>query len=86
MAVLGAYCEIWASGAWHVLSIEQALTYPRDRLMRCPECLGRVRPHSAGRDGQGAHFEHEHRHEGCSRSDAFKGVKSAHPSPARMRR
>ena len=86
MAVLADDCELWANERWNVLSIDEALKYPRGRLMRCRECLGVVRAHAAGKDGQGAHFEHEHRHEGCSRSDAFNGTRSPHPTPARMKR
>ena len=86
MAVRSEDCEIWANKGWHRLTIIQALGYPRDRLMRCPECFGSVRWHKAGADNlPPAHFEHHQRHEGCSRSDAFNGVRSPHPQPARPR-
>jgi len=85
VAVLAADCELWADKAWHVLTIDDALRYPRDRVMRCRECHGQVHAHRAG-GGQSAHFEHEKRHEGCSRSDQFGGIKSPHPLPARPRR
>ena len=38
------------------LSRHYALT--KGAFMRCPECHGRVRDHSAGRDGMSPHFEH----------------------------
>jgi hypothetical protein len=54
---------------WKVISIQEALQTP-DEIFRCVECHGRVRPHNASKD-QSAHFEHEQRHAGCSRSDGY---------------
>lgn len=56
---------------WQVISIHEALRLRiSEEIFRCIECHGRVRPHNAS-DSQGAHFEHEQRHSGCSLSDAY---------------
>jgi hypothetical protein len=64
---------------WLVISVDEALhVRMADEIFRCRECHGRVRPHEAS-ENQGAHFEHEQSHPGCSLSDAY--VKGTPQSP-----
>jgi len=49
--------------------------------MRCPECHGRVRAHSAGRDGISAHFEHRENNPGCYLGYNFDGVERKRRKP-----
>lgn len=77
---LAEQCEVkkWLTDAtgqrrrdWCVISIQNALRLRlADEIFRCVECHGRVKPHSAS-PTQGAHFEHEQRHAGCSLSDGY---------------
>lgn len=71
--------ELSANKTWVSIDIDTALSMPRTRLMRCPDCHGRIRAHKAGRDGQKAHMEHYERHEGCARGDCFNGSATRHP-------
>jgi hypothetical protein len=71
-------CELFANKAWVSVDIDTALKMPKRRLMRCPECHGRVKAHRVGADGQREHMEHYERHIGCSRGDCFNGVSSLH--------
>jgi hypothetical protein len=68
-----ATCELYANQTWNSIGISDALRMPRSRMMRCPECHGRVRAHRQGTTGQREHFEHYERHKGCSRGDCFDG-------------
>ena len=70
--------ELSANQTWTPIDLDHALTMPRSRRMRCPECHGRVRAHKAGQDGQKAHMEHYERHAGCSRGDSFNGTPAPH--------
>ena len=72
--------ELHANGRWEPIEMELALKMPSSRRMRCPECAGRVRSHSVGRNGQKAHMEHYERHKGCSRGDCFDGTARPHHS------
>jgi hypothetical protein len=72
--------ELYANKQWHSIEIELAFQMGPSRLMRCPDCHGRVRAHKAGTTGQRAHMEHYERHCGCSRSAAFGGERPPHPS------
>jgi hypothetical protein len=72
------FCEIKSFGCWEQIPLEQALGMPKDRLMRCPECHGRVRAHSTGKNGEAAHFEHHERNPGCSLGHYFDGTKKLH--------
>lgn len=71
--------ELHANKCWNPISLAHALTMPRSRRMRCPECHGRVRAHRQGSDGQKAHMEHYERHVGCSRGDSYDGNSRLHP-------
>lgn len=71
--------ELHANRTWNPISIAVALSMPRSRRMRCPECHGRVRAHREGTTGQRAHMEHYERHTGCSRGDCFDGNSRPHP-------
>ena len=83
MGVRASDCELWGNGGWHLRTIEQVLGWPREKLLRCVECHGRVKWHKAGADNvPPAHFEHYVRHPGCSRCDQHDGSRSPHPSPA----
>jgi hypothetical protein len=74
----GESCELKAFGKWEAIELSQALKMPRERLMRCPECWGRVRAHAAGKDGQVAHFEHYENNPGCSLGFNFNGTRRKH--------
>jgi hypothetical protein len=75
-----AECEVKVKGAWLSVTIDKALGLHPERVLRCPECHGRVRAHNASEDGgMRAHFEHRVGHEGCSRGHYFKGHSSPHP-------
>lgn len=79
------WCELWASGKWHDISIDQALSDYAERILRCPECHGAVKAFNAGPNGKPrAHFEHKARHPGCSRGDCFDGTQRPHPKPVRV--
>lgn len=71
--------ELFANKRWNMISVEHALSMPRSRVLRCPECQGRVRAHREGSTGQRAHMEHYERHKGCSRGDCFDGTSRPHP-------
>lgn len=71
--------QIFANGAWTPIDLALALKMPKRRVMRCPECHGRIRAHKVGANGEKAHMEHSERHKGCSRGDCFEGVTSMHP-------
>lgn len=73
-----ATCELKAHGKWQPIELALALRMPRERQMRCPECHGRVRAHSAGRNGQVAHFEHYENNSGCSLGFNFDGTSRKH--------
>jgi hypothetical protein len=61
------------------MHVDDALTN-RGAEMRCPECHGRMRVHKEGTTGQGAHFEHQQSHVGCSFSAKWDGKsRSRHP-------
>jgi hypothetical protein len=66
--------EVKGFGVWTGLSIDDALLLKK-RILRCPDCHGRVRPHAEGKDGQSAHMEHYERHQGCPRGDCFEEAK-----------
>ena len=74
----GPICELKIKGTWQAITLDQALRLDKGRLMRCPECHGRVRAHSAGRDGMSAHFEHRENNPGCYLGYNFDGVKRKH--------
>ncbi len=71
--------ELFAYKTWTPIELSVALTIPRTRRMRCPECKGRIRAHKEGSDGQKAHMEHYEAHTGCSRGNSFNGEVSHHP-------
>ena len=58
-------------GRWELISIEQALE-TREQYAHCPECDGLLRPHRRGRNGMGAHFEHQHENSNCSLCYTYK--------------
>lgn len=67
MAVTADRCELWASGTWQNVSVEDVLEKWTERKLRCVECKGAVRAHRAGPEGMPpAHFEHRQAHRGCS--------------------
>ncbi|PZR81630.1 MAG: hypothetical protein DI537_37940 [Stutzerimonas stutzeri] len=75
--------QVFASGSWHGVSTDVALTLAKSRTMRCEDCDGAVRMHRES-DIARAHAEHLERHDGCPRSDEWrKGpkVRSRHPHP-----
>lgn len=75
-----ATCELKLKDGWTAIPIDKALSLHPERLLRCPECYGRVRAHKASEDGvMRAHFEHRIGHDGCSLGHYFKGTKSRHP-------
>lgn len=71
-------CDLKIRGAWQAITLEQALRLDKGRLMRCPECHGRVKAHSAGRDGMAAHFEHRENNPGCTLGYNFDGTQRVH--------
>lgn len=76
-------CHVFANGAWHGLSLDDALTLAKKRTKRCEDCDGEVRVMREG-PGSPAHAEHVHRHEGCPRSDVWKNgpkIRSRHFNP-----
>ncbi len=75
------YCEIWRPRAWRAVTVQYALSHPGG-LLRCIECHGAVRPHTAGPRGiPRAHAEHRVGHPGCSLGHYFDGTKTPHPNP-----
>ena len=52
-------------GRWELISIEHALE-TKEQYAHCPECDELLRPHRRGRNGMGAHFEHQHENSNCS--------------------
>lgn len=73
-------CEVRVRGAWVRVSLDDALNrLDASRPKRCIQCHGEVRAHAEGRDGMAAHFEHRHRHKGCSFGDCFDGAVRPHP-------
>jgi hypothetical protein len=71
--------ELHANGIWQPIELELALKMPKTRRIRCPECHGRVRAHTAGKNGMKAHMEHLERNPGCPRGDCFDGTPRRHP-------
>ncbi len=70
-------------GQWRPLHIDLALS-SRKKRMRCLECKGPVRLHSASENGMAAHVEHAKRWEGCPRCDHYDGG-SLRPHPIQVR-
>ena len=71
--------EVFTKGRWQPVSLELALKLHKERLMRWPECHGKVKAHAASKGGMRAHMEHYDRNEGCSRGDYFDGTPKLHP-------
>ena len=81
VAAMSDTCELYANKAWHLITVEQALTSYAERVLRCTECRGAVRAHRASNDGaMVAHFEHKVGHSGCSRGYNFDGTPKPHPA------
>jgi hypothetical protein len=66
---------LWALGADTVGAGAKNAKGSPDAL---PECHGRVRAHSTGKNGEAAHFEHHERNPGCSLGHYFDGTKKLH--------
>ncbi len=71
-------CELWANKVWTPVDVASVLTKYTGRKLRCRECHGAVRAHSAGKDGMRPHFEHLVGHSGCSLGHYFDGTQTRH--------
>lgn len=71
-------CELWANKTWTQVDVASVLTKYTGRKLRCRECHGAVRAHSAGKDGMRPHFEHLIGHSGCSLGHYFNGTQTRH--------
>ena len=77
----GYQCELWGANGWRTVTVTYALARP-EAIVRCPECYGAVRLHTAGPRGiPRAHAEHRIGHPGCSLGHYFDGTHTPHPSP-----
>jgi hypothetical protein len=81
MAEIGEAWEVKVRGEWQRITLQDALRLDKDRLKRCPECYGRVRAHSVGKNGEAAHFEHFEQNPGCYLGHNFDGTKRSHRKP-----
>jgi hypothetical protein len=76
-----SYCEEWRDSRWRVVSVQSVLVKP-GTFIRCLECYGAIRLHTAGPKGKPrAHAEHRIGHPGCSLGHYFNGTRKTHPSP-----
>ena len=83
---VGTQLNVAGSGTrriWQAIALEQALRLDKGCLTRCPECHGRVRVHSAGREGMSPHFEHRENNPGCTLGYNFDGTRRRHRKPRR---
>jgi len=74
-------CEVKIQGAWHRVSLDDAVRHYELRLKRCPACHGRVSVNGAysGPDFRKT-LTHRRAHGGCPlKPETYSGSLSPHP-------
>jgi hypothetical protein len=76
-------CQRKSGSGWEDISVKDAISLGASEPLRCPECLGSVKVHRAGKTASAPiHYEHDESHHGCSHSMGFDGTPRTHPNPS----